>query len=145
MEITLTIPDDLAQEAKARGISVEAYVRSLIEKGQPSAGLSRQSFHEDGGLVKQFAELVSRWRRETRHVSSLNRIVAHPAYLQIVGMGRCAVPLLLEELKEQPDHWLVALNAITGEDPAPDGATFKEAVEAWIKWGVDQGLTATRS
>jgi len=50
-------------------------------------------------------------------------------------MGKLAVPLLLKELKERPDHWLVALNAITGEDPAPEDANFSEAVAAWIKWG----------
>jgi post-segregation antitoxin (ccd killing protein) len=34
MQITLTIPDDIAAQAQARGLSVEAYVQDLIEKAR---------------------------------------------------------------------------------------------------------------
>ena len=54
-------------------------------------------------------------------------------------MGREALPLILQELKERPDHWLVALNAITGEDPAPAEGTFNDAVDAWLAWGAEKG------
>jgi hypothetical protein len=50
-------------------------------------------------------------------------------------MGDRAVPLLLEELRDRPDHWLVALNKITGQDPAEPKSTFSEAVESWLSWG----------
>jgi hypothetical protein len=32
MQITITIPDDLAAQAEARGLSVEAYVQRLVEE-----------------------------------------------------------------------------------------------------------------
>ncbi len=32
MQITLTIPDDVAAQAQAHGLSVEAYVQNLIEQ-----------------------------------------------------------------------------------------------------------------
>ncbi|HSU32589.1 MAG TPA: hypothetical protein VLJ11_15255 [Bryobacteraceae bacterium] len=32
MQVTLTIPDDIAAQAQARGLSVEAYVQDLFEK-----------------------------------------------------------------------------------------------------------------
>ena len=32
MQITLTIPDDVAAQAQARGLSVETYVQNLIEQ-----------------------------------------------------------------------------------------------------------------
>jgi hypothetical protein len=32
MQITLTIPDDIAAQAQAHGLSVEAYVQNLIEQ-----------------------------------------------------------------------------------------------------------------
>jgi hypothetical protein len=86
-----------------------------------------------------FNEHAERWRNETGHLSSVTKMIAHPSYLRIIGFGPDAIPLLLEELKARPDHWLVALNAITGKDPAPEGATFKEAVTAWIKWGESEG------
>lgn len=62
-----------------------------------------------------------------------------PCYLRIIGMGRRVLPLLLKELEENKDHWLVALNAITGQDPAPNGSTFDEAVVAWLAWGRTHG------
>ena len=90
-------------------------------------------------LDQLFHDLVERWRNETGHLSSVTRMVLHPSYLRIIGLGRGGLPLILRELRERPDHWLVALNAITGEDPAPEGASFREAVAAWIKWGEIRG------
>jgi hypothetical protein len=34
MEITVTVPDELAVQAQARGISVQAYVQSLVEEAR---------------------------------------------------------------------------------------------------------------
>jgi len=41
----------------------------------------------------------------TRNTSSLRNMVTHPAYRQIIRLGRNALPLLLRELNERPDHW----------------------------------------
>ena len=46
-------------------------------------------------------------------------MVTHPAYLQIIGMGKDAIPLLMNEMNERPDHWDWAVCAITGADPVP--------------------------
>lgn len=85
------------------------------------------------------------WRRETKHVSSLSKMVLHPSYLRIIGMGRPALPLLLRELEKNRGHWLVALNAIEGKDHAPPGSTFNQAVDAWISWGRQQGYLTSDS
>ena len=50
--------------------------------------------------------------------------------------------MILRELQRQPKHWLWALKAITGEDPAGSKASMKTAAEAWLKWGQEQGLLA---
>ena len=34
MQITLTIPDDIAAQAQVRGLTVEAYVQDLLEKAR---------------------------------------------------------------------------------------------------------------
>lgn len=94
---------------------------------------------DDSALEHLFHEQVERWKNETGHLSSISRMTSHPSYLRIIGLGREGLPLILKELRERPDHWLVALNAITGEDPAPDGANFRGAVAAWIKWGEARG------
>ncbi|PWU20449.1 MAG: hypothetical protein C5B50_03840 [Verrucomicrobia bacterium] len=63
----------------------------------------------------------------------------HPAYQRIIGFGPVAIPLILRELEREPAHWFWALNAISGEDPAPEGSTFDEAAAAWLKWGRERG------
>ncbi|MEX2263718.1 MAG: hypothetical protein WD696_17320 [Bryobacteraceae bacterium] len=37
MQITVTIPDEIAAQARERGMSVEAYVQSLIEQARPKS------------------------------------------------------------------------------------------------------------
>jgi uncharacterized protein YukE len=88
---------------------------------------------------QRFRELANKWYRETRTTSSLKKMTTHPAYLRILGMGPEAVPLLLRELERTRDHWLVALHAITGEEPASQGADYDEAVDAWLNWGRRRG------
>jgi hypothetical protein len=90
-------------------------------------------------LSKVFQEHSARWKRDTQHWSSVTKMVMHPSYRRIMGMGPDALPLILHELKERPDHWFVALNAISGEDPTPPSGTFDEAVAAWISWGIRDG------
>lgn len=89
----------------------------------------------EADLKRCFIQLTEKWMRETVFVSSLHKKVMHPAYQRIIGLGPCAVPLILRELQRTRGHWLWALNAITGEDPAPPTATYSEAVDAWLKWG----------
>jgi len=64
-----------------------------------------------------------------------------PEYQQIIGMGRDAVPLILEELQKEPDHWFWALAATTGEDPVPPEHKGKlsEMTKAWLEWGERHG------
>jgi hypothetical protein len=41
MQITITISDELAGEAEAREISIEAYVQSLVEQARPKTPRSQ--------------------------------------------------------------------------------------------------------
>jgi hypothetical protein len=88
-------------------------------------------------MVARFDALARQWRDETAHLSSIHAIVSHPCYLQIIGLGYSAVPLLLAELRDCPDHWFVALSAITGENPVPpeDSGHVLRMAEHWLRWG----------
>lgn len=88
-------------------------------------------------VERRFRQLVTRWRRDTEHWSVIGRMVKHPAYQEIIGMGKPIIPLLLAELQRAPDHWFAALRAITQENPAPaeSGGKVKEIARAWIEWG----------
>ena len=90
-------------------------------------------------LEAHFKTIVEKWNKDTRHTSSLTKMITHPTYARIIEIGPKVLPLLFRELNERPNHWLVALNAITREDPAPAGSTFGEAVQAWLAWGRDRG------
>jgi hypothetical protein len=89
----------------------------------------------------QFYALAKKWKEETKHLSSVHEMVLHPAYQQIIGMGKEALPFLLSELRWRPDHWFWALHAITGEDPVPPeekGNIFAMA-QRWVRWGAENG------
>ena len=90
-------------------------------------------------LVTEFHLLVKKWRKETAIFSSITKIVIHPAYQRIIGMGIPALPLILSELQRKPDHWFWALNAITGEDPVELEDDFDSAVKKWLEWGRGKG------
>jgi hypothetical protein len=64
------------------------------------------------------------------------------SYQNIIGMGPDAVPLILEELRREPDHWFWALEAITLDNPVPpqDAGQLDKMALAWIAWGVNAGL-----
>lgn len=88
-------------------------------------------------LANRFQELADTWREETKYISSTQEMVLHPAYLQIIGMGRDALPFIFAELRRQPDHWFWALWAITGgEDPVPpeDKGDLKAMTRHWLQW-----------
>ncbi|MCI0460356.1 MAG: hypothetical protein L0Z62_25670 [Gemmataceae bacterium] len=90
---------------------------------------------------EEFQGLVRVWKLDTRSWSSTKRMAKHPAYRQIVSMGKPAIPLLLEELQREPDFWFAALREITGENPVPPQAAGKieEMARSWIAWGKSQG------
>jgi len=90
-------------------------------------------------LCEEFHELSSMWRRETGHLSSVERKVLHHAYQRIIGMGRAAVPLVLQELRARGGLWFWALHHMTGEDPAERSTTIAETRSAWLAWGCRKG------
>lgn len=89
----------------------------------------------------RFAALAARWKGESRFMSNTAQMAILKSYQGIVGMGPAAVPLLLEELRREPDHWFWALEAITGENPVPpeDAGRVDRMARAWVGWGVDRG------
>lgn len=96
----------------------------------------------DPALERRFRDLVREWKEATQFTSSLTRMVTHPAYQQIIGMGREALPLLFAELCREPDHWFWALRAITGADPVPaeDRGKLGAMTAAWLGWAKEHGF-----
>lgn len=96
-------------------------------------------------LQEQFHQEAEKWKHDTMHWSSVTKMIAHPSYLRIIGLGSKLKEgkiekLILEELKNEPDYWFDALVAITGEDPVQKQDDFDTAVEAWLAWGRQKGI-----
>ena len=92
-------------------------------------------------LETTFHSLVEQWKNETRGISSTEQMSVHPAYQQIIGMGRDVIPLLLRELENNSGRWFWALKSISREEPVtPEqrGKT-KEMIAAWLNWGREKG------
>jgi len=87
-----------------------------------------------------FEQLRHDWEAGTRFDSSVTAMVRHPSYLEIIGLGPIALPLILRALDEKPQHWFWALRSITRTDPAADQQTVEGARDAWLRWGRDHLL-----
>jgi len=99
------------------------------------------SEEEASELEHEFNELARIWYMETGKLSSAEQIVLHPAYQQIIGMGRDALPFIFKELKKTRGHWIWALAMIVRDDKAKPGMKFREAVDAWLDWGKNNGYS----
>jgi hypothetical protein len=74
------------------------------------------------------------WQVESAALSSPTEIVLLPGYQMIIGLGRPAVPLIIEALRSRIDYWFWALTAIVGKDHSEGAQTVQEAAERWIAW-----------
>jgi hypothetical protein len=93
-------------------------------------------------LKREFDRLAAEWKSVTQTESFPTRMAEQPSYRKIVALGDKAVPLILQSLAREPDHWFIALNEITGEDPVTDserGYVDKMAA-AWLAWGRRKGF-----
>jgi hypothetical protein len=92
-------------------------------------------------VERHFRQLEATWIAETRYSSSYTEKVGHPAFREIISLGQAVVPLMLQDLKEQPRLWVWALPEITGENPVPieDAGNIARMSEAWLRWGRTHG------
>lgn len=91
-------------------------------------------------LEQRFNDFVEKWHKDTFLEASITAALTHPAYYGIIGLGERVIPLILHELEQRPDHWFVALTALTQEDPSNPGDGFDAAVQAWLQWGRERNL-----
>ncbi len=92
-------------------------------------------------LSQKFDTLSSTWRYENGVVSSVSEMALDPSYQEIIGMGEVAIPMILEELRESPNHWFAALTAISGQSPVKydHRGNINEMIKDWLKWGKEEG------
>ena len=139
--------------AEAMGWDAEhlAHLRNLLHQEPHVRGLGYGQYGDeveeeyDAAVPapdwETFERLADEWERVRPRGADVARMTQHPAYQRIIAMGEPAVPWLLRRLAEKPDHWFVALNAITGARPVPPESRgrVKEMARAWLEWGRQMG------
>src|SRR6266700_595524 len=86
---------------------------------------SPASVVQDRSLSERFKRLAAEWKQQSRYLSNSAQMAMLPPYQKIIGMGPSVVPLILEELRREPDHWFWALESITDENPVPPDSLGK--------------------
>ena len=91
--------------------------------------------------VERFRKLMEEWHKDTEGLALSSRKCSHPAYLKIIGMGKSAIPLILNELAKEPDHWFLALRVLTDANPVreEDAGKMRAMAESWLRWGRERG------
>jgi hypothetical protein len=93
---------------------------------------------------ERFRRLAAEWKQESGYLSDSRKMAMLRPYQAIIGMGLPVVPLILEELRREPDHWFWALEALTEANPVPEEARgyVDRMASAWVEWGKREGLIA---
>lgn len=93
----------------------------------------------DQFLEREFSRLSKLWKDAANSPqSSLSRIIGHPAYLEIISYGEEMIPYVLRDLQKEPNHWFIALKAMTKNfSPVKpeDAGNMKKMTDAWLEWG----------
>ena len=99
------------------------------------------------GVSERFHRLAAEWKEQTRILSNSAQMAMLRPYQRIIGMGPRVVPLILEELRREPDQWFWALESITEQNPVPPEAMGKvlQMAQAWVRWGEQQGMLANET
>jgi hypothetical protein len=110
---------------------------NVITQPQPR----RAEMSTAASLEVKFRRLVQEWKAQRGPTSSTTKLVMHPAYQKIIGMGPDVVPLLLAELERDPDVWFWALRSITEANPVTHSihGDVKAMADVWLRWGREQG------
>lgn len=87
-------------------------------------------------LRHRFNRLADTWQKETLLSSNIGLIQSNPSYLGIIAMGKDSLPYIFERMRHNPDHWFIALNAITGVNPVQeaDRGDVEAMTESWLRW-----------
>lgn len=99
--------------------------------------------YQNDQLQGYFDHLKDRWLEGTAFLSNSGAIFAHPAYREIIRMGEPVIPLILQDLRKELNHWFGALVELAGLDAAEGEDTMEGARQKWLNWGESKGYTNT--
>ena len=91
---------------------------------------------------ERFKQLAAEWKEQSQWLSNTVQMAMLSPYQKIIGMGKEAIPFILDELRREPDQWFWALEHITDENPVASDAAgqVRLMAQAWIEWGTKNGF-----
>jgi len=127
-------------EKYIESLQIETYIQiSHLKSTSRSVELGVSS-----DLEKEFNERADRWEKQTGIYSSPTKRFLHEDYQTIMTMGEPVIPLILKRLQTKPDDWFWALKHFARKDAAIGKDNFKDAVEAWLEWGLESGYIKSK-
>lgn len=138
-----TVIAELMHEQKI--IEVEYELKKLEFRSKsfllPATATVRINRFESDIEVEFYSHLEA-WKKETGRESSSTIMIENAHYQAIIAMGEDVVPVILNYIKDTPDHFSHALIQITGENPClPENAgKVEENCKSWVEWGKKKGI-----
>lgn len=111
----------------------------------------------DSGVKLRYTAFKRVLEDDTKMLSSMDQICDHPAYAEIVALGKEVLPFILEDLQKGidqegfPGWWFPrAMTEISGESPDMGDdvqhehgfvkVTVEGVANRWVEWGRKKGL-----
>lgn len=115
----------------------------ILAERQPDVSLKTDI---EPRIERLFNELVTIWRDATGMMSQFKIREKHWAYQMILRLGRefkeSIIPLLLQNLEDDPFVWMITLETLTGAKPirSEDKGNPDKMIQSWIRWGEANGI-----
>lgn len=113
-------------------IKVRRQKNNFIVQIPQESALTEQLFTQ-----LRFQLLAEKWKEESKYLAFAKDSLQLPNYQAIINMGKMALPHILADMQQQPNHWFSALKAITGENPVlPEHkGNIQSMTNDWLLWG----------
>lgn len=130
--------EGVAAEVIPEGTEVEAASDARREPEVPWDGPA----HSEERAIFNF--LADELADATAGFGSLRPATRHPAYRELLALGKATVPFLLERVEDpvQGPLWMRLLGSLIGFPPMLQMDTVGDAAEAWRIWGRANGYVA---
>ncbi len=114
---------------------------TFASSGDVSNVITAQSEVSADEVKQAFRLHAERWYLETMPLSSYIEKILHPSYQRILVLGKRAVPLIMNELRDMPNDWFWALRIITEKDPVDPSIAGRLDLmaDAWLNWWEKDG------
>lgn len=144
-DVTTNLPQDDPE-------AFEILMEHLYEDTEPTDFQVSDRSRESGVSVvppsatetsrERFDGLKAQWKQERFGMSRTREMAMLLPYQKIIGMGKDAIPFVIEELRSDPDWWFWALEALTDAPLPPDEINGDLALltQYWINQAEDQDL-----